>query len=644
MKKTIFFTLLFFLQLFTTEAQVDSVGVKKIVNQWNEEHNTHNTDNLGKLFSDSVLFYCKKLPKAECIKILVDAFQKAPNFKQQIISKIEITSYESGIIKCDFIKEVNFRKTPLDYPAYLLIKQENNNYLILGEGDKITDANLNYTLNLGKLYSASEHALQNKYNYVLYSLIGALALLLIFIISTIRLKSKYRNAISEPNFQERNTVYVPEPIIQSPAPNPELIKVKTEYIPTPIIETTSETITNSINENKTREYLKQGLSQTKTFLTKLFDTIDSIDRKLYGKRMRFFVLGSILVLVVAPVIDVVFSIKEDRVTFYSTFVFFLFILVLFLSLISSWRDDTGNWSFKRVLSKLKVYFESAKDTVATARKNTKGETLYKLGTLLFFIGVGWKALQNVSVFVRKPVETFFGIHLPLYRKFEKATNSYCWIPFVVGLGILIYLYNQNPQILQRIKNELRELFGLKASKTSKYTDTVVNIARNPNSEFVINSKQEASMNEVILNSKSNLFQDFATALQNWNPRGAYYEYEYQDRLAKHLRKLLPDASVETEFPIGDKAHGNRGRADIVVNETILIEMKRDSSAGAIQRAKGQISQYSEIWQNKGPVILLLCDYEYEHAKLAYHSTMSDLATLNRPVITIVANPKKTTIR
>mgnify|MGYP000013170797 CR=1 FL=1 len=199
----------------------------------------------------------------------------------------------------------------------------------------------------------------------------------------------------------------------------------------------------------------------------------------------------------------------------------------------------------------------------------------------------------------------------------------------------------SPKILHRIKNELRQLFGLKQREDSKYSEDKIMIIKNANSEFVINARTEQQISSAITSSNSNLFTDFAIAIQNWNPRGCYYEYEYQDRLARYLTNLLPDATIKTEFPIGDKSLGNRGRADIVINDTILIELKRDSSAGGIQRAKGQISQYSAIWQNRGPVILLLCDYDYEHAKLAYSSTMTDLARLERPVLTIVAKTKKT---
>jgi hypothetical protein len=52
-----------------------------------------------------------------------------------------------------------------------------------------------------------------------------------------------------------------------------------------------------------------------------------------------------------------------------------------------------------------------------------------------------------------------------------------------------------------------------------------------------------------------------------------------------------------------------------------------------------MAQYSEAWKNKGPVILLLCDYNYEHAKTAFSSAMQDLLKLERPVLTIVVKTK-----
>jgi len=392
---------------------------------------------------------------------------------------------------------------------------------------------------------------------------------------------------------------------------------------------------NTTEQHKTtKDYLNETLAQTQTAITKLFDTVDSIDRKIYGRRMKFFIWGSIWVLIVAPLLDELLGVDYDRLTYYSTLIFLVFVLVVVLAFIGAWRDDSGNWTWNRAKSRLLTYYETSKDEIAATKTNGQDETIYKIGRVFFIGGIAWKAFQNLSVFVRKPIENLFGTRLSSFRDFERFTNHYYWVVILIGAAIMFYLYKKNPQILLRIKAELRQLFGWENSEDSKYTDQVVTIQTNTDGELVINAKTDGQVNAVIAKSNSTLFNDFVVALQNWHPKGAYYEYEYQDRLYRHLKKHLPGASVELEYPIADAA--GRGRADIVVNDTILIEMKRDSSAGAIQRAKGQVSQYSEIWQGRGPVILLLCNYNYEHARTAFTPTMNDLAKLQRPALTIVA--------
>lgn len=388
----------------------------------------------------------------------------------------------------------------------------------------------------------------------------------------------------------------------------------------------------------TKDYINQTLTQTNTVITKLLDTVDTIDRKFYGRRMKFFMWGCIIVLIVAPLLDELLGVKQDRITYFSTLTFLIFVLIVVLAFTSAWRDDTGNWTWDRAKSRLQTYYETSKDQLQATKTNSQDENLYKLGQYLFFGGVAWKAFQNLSVFVRKPIETLFSTRLTSFRNFEHFTNHYYWVALILGIAVITYLYNKNPQIVERIKNELRQLFGSDNIDT-KYKVEVVKISQNINCDLVINSKREEHVTATISSSTSVLFIDFIAALQSWNPQKANYEYQYQDRLYRHLRKHLPDASIEMEYPIGENHLGSRGRADIVVNDTILIEMKRDSSAGAIQRAKGQISQYSEIWKDKGPVILLLCDYEYEQARLAFTPTMNDLAKLQRPALTIVARTK-----
>jgi hypothetical protein len=395
-----------------------------------------------------------------------------------------------------------------------------------------------------------------------------------------------------------------------------------------------------ITKNKTKDYISQILTQTETAKTKLFDTVDNINRKLYGKQLKLFIWGSLLVLIIAPLFDELFGVRNDRVTYVSTCIFFAFLVVLVLSFVGSWRDDySGNWSLPRAKARLQTYYETLKDTADNTRTTSKDENLFTLGQILFFGGIVWKALQNISVFIRTPIEKLFSTRFTSLRKFEVFTNHYYWVPTIIGLGVIFYLYKKNTQILERIKNELRQLFGSGSDELTKYSNELVRIEIKPTNELVINAKTEQQINSIKLASNSTLFNDFATALQNWNPIGADYEYEYQNRLYRHLRKNMPDATIELEYPIGDSFSGNKGRADIVINDKILIEMNRDSSYGAVQRAKAKIHQYSEIWNNKGPVVLLLCDYAYKHARLSFTPSMKYLAKLNRPVLTIVAKAK-----
>ena len=390
--------------------------------------------------------------------------------------------------------------------------------------------------------------------------------------------------------------------------------------------------------NTTEDYINQTLTQTKTAITKLFDTVDSIDRKLYGKRMKYFIWGCILVLILAPLLDEILEIKQDWFTYISTLLFLIFVLTVVLAFVGSWRDDTGNWSWNRAKSRLQTYYETSKDQIQSTKTNSQDENLYKIGQYLFFGGVAWKAIQNLSVFVRKPIESLFSSRLKSFRNFERFTNHYYWILILLGVAIFLYLYNKNPHIVERIKNELRQLFGTENNDT-KYKEEVVKLSPSKSTDLVISSKKEDHVSATISSSNSILFRDFVIAIKDWNPRIAEKEWQYQDRLYRHLRKSMPEASIKLEYPIGENFVGSRGRADIVINDTILIEMKRDFAAGAIQRAKGQLLQYSEIWASKGPIILMLCDIEYEKARLAFQPIMNDLANLNRPALTIVARNK-----
>ena len=385
------------------------------------------------------------------------------------------------------------------------------------------------------------------------------------------------------------------------------------------------------------DYKAQLLLQTKSRITKLFDTVDNIDHYFYGKRMRIFIMGCVWVLFIAPLLDSLLRLENDKITYLSTFILLFFIIVMILAFVSSWRDDNNNWTWKRAKSRMQTYYDIWKDEIVIKKSNQRDENIYLFGRYLFFCGIAWKAFQNLSVFIRKPIEGLLSIRLTSLRNFERFTNHHYWIIILLGLAIIIFLCKTKPVFFKRILNEICYFFGVKSNITLSKEEILV-FNKQANFEYVINYKDEEHIRSIKSFYRSTLFDDFLVALRSWHPTSCHYEYEYQDRLYKHLRKHLKYATIDIEHPIGINQYGQRGRADIVINKTILIEMKRDISATAIKRAKGQILEYTNLWKDKGSIILLLCVFDYEHAQIAFSSFMNDLVALKRPVLTIVADP------
>jgi hypothetical protein len=278
-----------------------------------------------------------------------------------------------------------------------------------------------------------------------------------------------------------------------------------------------------------------------------------------------------------------------------------------------------------------------KDGRLITNTNSRDENLFKISNYVIFAGIAWKVFANLSLFIRKPLENLCNTRLIKFRSFEKFANHWSWLPILLGIVLLIYLYYNNKDILKRVQSQLLQIFGWKKEET-KYHSEIVNLKLNKSTELVIYSKKEEHVTATISSSNSILFSDFLTAIQNWNPRQTNDEKIYQDRLYRHLRMHMPDAAIQLEYPIR-KVSGKAGRLDIVINDTILIEMKRDFSAGAIQRSTGQLMEYSDVWSGKGPIILLLFDIEYEKARQVYQPTMNTLANLNVSALTIVARNK-----
>lgn len=147
MKKFLKLLLLSFLLTNIAKAG-EKEDITALVYKWNELHNTRETSVFKDIYASSVLFYGKYRNRETCFKNK-QTFLSA-DFNQQIISPVQLTFYSSGAIKCSFRKKVIYKNLVKKHDCYLLVRQENGQWLISGESDLLTDKNLNVQLDLGE--------------------------------------------------------------------------------------------------------------------------------------------------------------------------------------------------------------------------------------------------------------------------------------------------------------------------------------------------------------------------------------------------------------------------------------------------------------------------------------------------------------
>lgn len=129
---------------------INATAVEKLIQEWNFAHNTRNDESFRKVYSDHLLFYTQELSQEKAIQLKQKMFRLKPEFRQRVKVPVTYTPYTTGLIKCEFVKEV-FEKTAWKkYNAYLLVTYQDRRYLIVGESDDSTDRVLKYALDLGE--------------------------------------------------------------------------------------------------------------------------------------------------------------------------------------------------------------------------------------------------------------------------------------------------------------------------------------------------------------------------------------------------------------------------------------------------------------------------------------------------------------
>ncbi len=115
--------------------------VEAAIYQWNDAHAAKHQDDLKALFADQVQFYGTSLSRSEVLARKKQLLEQKSDFKQKLSSNIRVVE-KDGHAHGSFVKEVTIEGKTKKYPSYLEFARVNGKWLIVTEGDAVTDKNL----------------------------------------------------------------------------------------------------------------------------------------------------------------------------------------------------------------------------------------------------------------------------------------------------------------------------------------------------------------------------------------------------------------------------------------------------------------------------------------------------------------------
>lgn len=125
---------------YVSSAIADKLKMK--VNKWNEALNNKDVDEVADLFADRIVYYRSSMSKGNAATILNNFFLSNSGFYQHITSEIGFEKLSDNLINCNFQKSVTNKGKSTDFPSYLKFSEQNGEWKIVEEGDKITDYNI----------------------------------------------------------------------------------------------------------------------------------------------------------------------------------------------------------------------------------------------------------------------------------------------------------------------------------------------------------------------------------------------------------------------------------------------------------------------------------------------------------------------
>lgn len=320
---------------------------------------------------------------------------------------------------------------------------------------------------------------------------------------------------------------------------------------------------------------------------------DGLDAWLYGKRAAVVFLGA-LVTVAVSAAEAWISPRTPLFTALFTYLFAVFLTLLLVARLGALRDDDGNWSLALVRRRIAEATADAGDLLSSLGALPGALRWKSVGKAAWFLGLLVLALRNVVVLLLLTAEELLASALPSGQEVDRVLllggigalgiGTLCWL---IGWGKL--RGQPGARLRHGDQGERERLCAAVASLPP-----------------IIDCANTGQVLDLAHRAGHPVLEQLLRALSEWRPRRFDFEDQYQGSLYRLLRRKMPDANPQRERPVGSRATRNAGRADLVVSEAVLIEMKRRLTTATAQRALGQVQMYVDAW-NQGPVILLLCD-------------------------------------
>ena len=111
------------------------------VEAWIKTTNAHDANALRAFYGDVVRFYGASLPRDACISKLQTYFSKHPT-AAHTIGPVTIDAADAGVTRAAFTKTVVEKGAKHDYACHLDLARSGPRWIIVGESDTTTDANL----------------------------------------------------------------------------------------------------------------------------------------------------------------------------------------------------------------------------------------------------------------------------------------------------------------------------------------------------------------------------------------------------------------------------------------------------------------------------------------------------------------------